>query len=308
MHLLAGSILGIATVAAFVLIPAFLFTVVLQLFAASDGAVWLQLMVSFFIYTAGVLLYSGIAVLVSAWSNTSKLSLVLLMGIWLLLMIVLPRGTQTLANTIYHTPSKIAFENGIEQDIIKEGDSHNPNDQHYKALKDSVLKANRADSIQQLGFNYSGFQMAEAEKMSAQIYDRHLQRLIQIYQKQNRLQVVASFINPYLSIKQLSMAFSQTDFNTYTHFQQQTEAYRYALAQAMNELQIKLIPNKKLAATDKGYSIDKKHWAAFNDFQYKAPSFQSILKQELLAIGSLLFWLLLAGVLVLFTSKKINVI
>jgi len=308
LHLLAGRILGIATVAAIVLIPAFLFTAVLQLFAASNSAVWLQLIIAFLIYTAGVLLYSGIAVLVSAWSNTSKLSLVLLMGIWLLMMIVLPRGTQTLANTIYSTPSKIAFENGIDGDIIKEGDSHNPDDQHYKGLKDSVLKANHAESVEQLDFNYSGFQMAEAEKMSAQIYDRHLQRLIQIYQRQNRLQVYAAFINPYLGIKQLSMAFSQTDFNTYTQFQQQTEAYRYALAQAMNELQIKLIPNKKLAATDKNYSIDKKYWACFHDFQYKAPSFQLILQQELLAICSLVYWLLLVVALVLFTSKKINVI
>lgn len=308
LHLLTGKLLGIATVAAFVLAPAFLLTMALQLFAKSDGAVWLQLIVSFIIYAAGVLLYSGIAVLVSAWSKRSKLSLVLLMGIWLLFMIVLPRGTQMASNSIYSTPSKTAFETAIDQDIVKEGDSHNPDDKRYKALKDSVLKANNADSIQQLSFNYSGFQMTEAERISSQIYNRHLAALMKIYQKQNGMQVYASFINPHLSIKQLSMAFSRTDFNTYTNFQQQAEAYRYALAQEMNALQIQLIPNKKLADTAKNYSIDKKHWAAFTDFAYKAPSFTSIFSQELLAMGSLLFWLFLLAALILLTSKKLNVI
>ena len=307
-QLLIGKILGIATVVGYVFIPTIIYSAVLNLFAKAGTYVWIQFLLATIIYTTSIIIYSSIAVLISAKSKTSKQALVLLIGIWLFLIIVLPRLTQMAANTIYNIPSKNAFETAIEQDIIKEGDSHNPNDAHFKTLKDSILKANNADSIQQLNFNYGGVQMKEGERISAEIYNKHLDSLMCIFKMQNKLQVYSSFINPYASIKQLSMAFSQTDFDTYTNFQQQAEKYRYDLAQAMNDLQIKFIPNKKLADTAKSYSIDKKNWAGFKDFVYKKPSLQTILGNQLLAFFTMLFWVVLMALFIANTSKNFKAI
>ena len=307
-QLLIGKIMGIATVAAYIFIPTIIYASALNVFTKADDSTWVQLLLSFIIYTCSIFIYSSIAVIISAISKSSKQALVLLIGIWLFLIIVLPRLTQMVANTIYNIPSKISFETAIEQDIIKEGDSHNPDDKHYKALKDSVLKANKADSVQQLNFNYAGLQMMEGERISAQIYNNHLDSLMHIFKMQNRLQVYTSFVNPYVGIKQLSMALSQTDFDTYTNFQQQAENYRYDLAQAMNALQIKLVSNKKLADTAKSYSIDKKNWTAFKDFIYQKPSLQTILGSQLLGFCTLLFWIILVGLLITITSKKFKAI
>jgi len=307
-QLLVGKILGIASVAAYIFIPVIIYTSVLTVFAKPDAATWIQLILAFIVYALSLFIYCSIAVIISAVSKSSKLSLVLLIGVWLLIIIVLPRLIQTTANSMYAVPSKIAFETAVEQDIIKEGDSHNPDDAHYKALKDSVLKANKADSVQQLNFNYGGVQMMEGEKISAQIYNRHLNSLMEIYKQQNKLQVFASFVNPYLSIKQLSMAFSQTDFDTYTNFQQQSEIYRYDLAQEMNALQIKLIPNKKLANTAKSYSIDKRYWSTFKDFAYQKPALKTVLRNQVLALCSLLFWIIIMSLLIITTSKKFKAV
>lgn len=307
-QLLTGKIVGLITVAACIFVPAFVYTIVLNVFINTGNSGWANLFLAFAVYAISIFIYSSIAVIVSALCKTSKLALVSLIGLWLLLFVVLPRATQAFAGSIYPIPSKIAFESKIEEDILKEGDSHNPNDAHFKKLKDSVLKANNADNIQQLNFNYGGFQMKEGERVSAEIYKRHLQQLNSIYQNQNRLLGYTAFCNPFIGIKQISMSLSNTDFDTYTNFQQQAEDYRFALAQAMNDLQIKLIPNKKLADTAKAYSIDKKNWAAFTDFTYKRPSLSTTVYNEMAVFFSLLFWVAVIILLLNILSKKLTII
>ncbi len=307
-QLLIGKTIGVATVTAYIFIPTLMYTVILIIFGNTTNVGWGNLFLIFALYAISIFIYSSIAVVISAICKTSKLALVSLIGLWLFLFIVLPRATQALAGSVYPVPSKIAFESAIEEDILKEGDSHNPDDAHYKNLKDSVLKANKVDSIQKLNFNYSGFQMKESEKVSAAIYNKHLLELNNIYNNQNKLLRYTAFLNPYVGIKQLSMSLSHTDFNTYTNFQQQAEEYRYALAQEMNDLQIKLISNKKLADTAKAYSIDKKNWAAFKDFNYEQPTLSTTIQQELLVVISFIFWMIVISLGIYFLSLKGKVI
>jgi len=117
---------------------------------------------------------------------------------------------------------------------------------HYTAMKDSVLKVHNVEDVSDLPFNYGGFVMQEGEKISTQIYNKHHNELLDQYRKQNQLTHYLALINPYIAIKNLSMAICGTDFESYTNFQKQSEKYRYALAQKMNELQIKYISPKKV--------------------------------------------------------------
>jgi ABC-2 type transport system permease protein len=141
-----------------------------------------------------------ITILTSAVSRSSKDALIRLLGIWLFFVILLPRTTQALGNYFYPAPSKIAFESAIEADVIKQGDSHNPDDAHYKAIKDSLLLAHRVDSVHKLPFNYSGFIMREGERLSAGAYAQHLSLLLNTYEDQNRLNRITAFVNPYTAV------------------------------------------------------------------------------------------------------------
>jgi ABC-2 type transport system permease protein len=251
---------------------------------------------------------SVLAIGVSAISSTGRTALLSLLGVWLMLAIVLPKALQAIGSYVYAAPGKIQFQAAVEEDILKQGDSHNPDDVHFKKLKDSVLRANKVDSIQQLPFNYSGFVMQQGERMSAEVYDAHLQRLHNIYDKQNRISYNAAFINPFISFKNIAMAFSGTDFAAYRHFQQQAETYRYHLAQTMNELQMKYISNKKLSSTDKPYSIDKSHWTSFPDFKYQYQPVSTIIKQQWVALFALAVWLVLSVFLINYVAGKAKVI
>jgi ABC-2 type transport system permease protein len=226
----------------------------------------------------------------------------------LLLSVVLPRTAQAAGNYLYPSPSKIEFETAIEKDLIKKGDSHDPDDPYYKALKDSLLKVYKADSVQQLPFNYSVFQMKEGERISAAIYNQHLFGLLHTYGKQNNVSRFSAFINPFAALRNFSMAMSGTDFNSYIRFQQQAEDYRYRLAQHMNDLQIKLISNKKLGEHDKPYSISSAYWKAFPGFEYKQLSQAMVMKNEMFSLAALLFWIAMLIMIITILSKKLKAI
>jgi ABC-2 type transport system permease protein len=219
-----------------------------------------------------------------------------------------PKTTQALGSYFYPSLSKIEFETAVEQDIIKEGDSHNPDDAHYKALKDSVLLANHVDSVEQLPFNYSGFQMREGERISAQIYNHHLKELLNDYRKQNRISKVSALFNPYQAIKNISMALTGTDFESYVAFQKEAEDYRYQMAQTMNELQMELISNKRPGPNDKPHTISQDHWRNFPDFKQRFNGIAAALRSEVWSIISLLGWSAISLLLISRVAKKAKAI
>jgi ABC-2 type transport system permease protein len=310
-QLIWGNSIGLFAVAVAFLLPVSIGTVAM-IAVQKNAGINTGSFVRFTVIGLGAIVFlwiiSVLAICVSAVSSTGRNALLSLLGIWLMLAIVLPKTLQAMGSYIYPAPGKIQFQAAVEADILLQGDSHDPDDAHFKKLKDSVLRANKVDSIQQLPFNYSGFVMQEGERMSAQVYDMHLQRLHNIYDKQNRVSYNAAFINPFISFKNITMAFSGTDFAAYRHFQQQAEKYRYNLAQTMNGLQMKYISNKKLSSTDKPYSIDKTHWTSFPDFKYQYLSVNAVIKQQWVALTALAVWLVMSVFLINYTAGKAKVI
>lgn len=310
-ELIAGKSLGIIAIVLVLYLPVMALSITIWLllinFQVSAGEV-VRLLGITGIYFLYFIIYSLIAVLVSAWSRTAKAALMKLIAIWLLFTIVLPRVTQSLGSYLYPAPSTTAFHAAIEADILKEGDSHDPDDAHFKAIKDSVLKAHQVDSIEQLPFNYSGLIMAEGEKISATLYNRHLQRLFERYDQQNSIARYAAFLNPFMAVKYCSMGITGTGNNAYISFQNQAEHYRYQLAQKMNELQIKYIPNKKPGPHDKPLTISHSHWAEMPEFQYHPIPLALVISQESTSLAAFGLWLAALLVITLLSSQKLKVI
>ena len=310
-QLLTGKILGIVSAIMMLFIPTILVLVfiwlLLQNFTISaDETIKMCLFILFhFIY---LIFFCVIAVLISASSKTSKKALISLIGIWLVFTIILPRTTQAIGAYIHEAPSKIQFQSDIEKDILKQGDSHNPNDLHYKAIKDSLLSAYKVDSVQKLPFNYSGFIMTEGEKISSKIYNEHLEKLLKVYEKQNSFSKAVSFINPYIAIRNLSMGLSNTDYDSYIDFQKQAEGYRYNMAQKMNALQVKYISNVKPGPNDKPLTIGKEHWADIAEFRYEPKGITDVLKSEIVSVISIILWIIMLFVFIRIAAKNLKAI
>ena len=293
-EILYGKALGLAGISLLFYLPFVLIAVLmlaLEEHATADD--WTRLMVILITYLLYLVILSMITIVVSASSSTSKNALVKLLGLWLLLIVVLPRTAQSVGTYLYPTPTKLEFRSAIEEEVIQFGDSHDPDDPYYQSIKDSVLQVYNVQSTEELPFNYSGFQMFTGEKISAEIYKRHQGMLMQQYQKQNQLTKWLAVANPYLGIKSLSMSLCGTDLASYISFQLQAEDYRYQLAQTMNELQMKYIKANVASSEGQVNVVDAKEWKAFPDFSYQYPTVGQAIQNDALATASVLFWLLL---------------
>ena len=116
--------------------------------------------------------------------------------------------------------------------------------------------------------------------------------MVETYQKQQNVVRFTALLNPYMAIKNLSMALSGTDYSAYNDFQNQAEDFRYKLAQTMNELQIKYIGNKVKTSADKKAIISSKNWKNLPDFHHQFLSLVEVFKNEVISIISLILWTL----------------
>ena len=310
-NLLWGKTLGIIGVCLSIFIPLMVLTILLWASLSNwnvnaDAA--LRLIILVLSYAVYFFIVSAITVLVSAFQRSSKTALTTLLACWIFFMVIMHRITQAIGTKIHPAPAKIEFADAIAEDIQKQGDSHDPNDPHYAAIKDSLLRVYRVDDVKKLPFNYGGYIMAEGEKITSTIYSDHQRELNQTFKRQNSITAFAGLLNPYLSLKQISMALTAADFNTYIDFQRQAESYRYRLAQKMNKLQVDKISNVAPGEHDKPLAISRSNWAEQPDFNYSFSKVDRVMANELMALASLLIWLLASLLTLQYASRWIKTI
>ncbi|WP_035336899.1 DUF3526 domain-containing protein [Dokdonia sp. PRO95] len=289
-----GKWLGIYYLSLIFLIPVFTIVLVMILLESHDtmhSRSLIRYLILFISYSLFFAILSAITILVTGYSATAKGALVKLLGIWLLFVIVLPKSLQAAGYYLYPTPSKIEMEMLVEHDLKKLGDSHNPDDVHFNALRDSVLLVHAVKNVEDLPFNYSGFVMSEGEKLSTSVYLKHQNDLYNVYTKQNNVERYSAFINPYTAVNNISMAFSGTDFQSFLHFKDEAEAYRYHLAQEMNQLQMDYIPNKGKEGPS---VISNEFWKNFPPFEYHFLSISRLFQNELISILAVLMWIIVS--------------
>ncbi|MGY3793286.1 DUF3526 domain-containing protein [Aquimarina sp. 433] len=311
-EILFGKSIGLFMISLLFFAPILLLVIIALFFLESPISQdyrWLRLIIIAVSYLAFLFILSAITITISTSSNSPKNALLRLLGIWLLLVILLPKSAQAMGNYWFPTPSKLAFQSAIEKEVIQKGDSHNPNDLHYNGLRDSVLTVHNVSKVTDLPFNYSGFVMREGEKITSALYKKHQARLVDIYKSQNDVTKFSSFINPFTAIKLVSMTMSSTDFSSYMDFQDKADDYRYTLAQTMNELQMEYIsPKKESGSEGKTHVVDHEHWEEFEDFKHEPITFSKSMKEALPALISIIFWTIAAIGLLVFTSKRARAI
>ena len=307
-EVIIGKSLGLFGMALLVLLPIMLLTGILTILLNPDGAAVTRYGLLNVLYAGYTLAICLLTVWISALSGAAKTALLRLIGCWLLFVLVLPKIAQVGGQLLHPSPTRVAFNRAIEEDLLKTGDSHNPDDPYFQGLKDSVLAAHGVATTAELPFNYGGFVMREGEKLSTQIFRSHERGLMGRFESQRRAVGWTAFLNPYVAIKYASMALAGTDYRSYRRFKDEAESYRYDLAQAMNELQMEHISNVIKSSSDKRGRLDRRHWAELPVFAPSRASLGEALRAEWPALLALLLWLAGLFGLALFIRRLSSVI
>lgn len=258
------------------------------------------LLLLFLIYFAYYVIFINITLIVSAKAKYSSISLVSLLGIWIIMCLAVPKVTSNLADTFHPYPSKQAFVTDIELEKKQGLDGHNPWNKAAKEFERETLDKYGVDSLTQLPFNFDGYRMQKGEEHEAEVYFKHYALLKEINQKQANVFNATALLSPFLPTRFLSMGLARTDYNAHWDFADAAEKYRLELQRSLN---MDFAENSNYG--DWSYKADKQLWKRIPDFSYEPPTFGSIIQNNVVNLLILGLWLLVSFTSLKYLSKGI---
>ncbi|SNY95427.1 DUF3526 domain-containing protein [Flagellimonas pacifica] len=251
-------------------------------------------------YMAYIFMFIVLSVLVSLKSSISRNALLTLLTCWILFTIIIPKTVANLGESLYPLPSMKIYKEAILKDKKDGLDGKTPRAVRMAQLEKELLTKYKVDSVQQLPFNFDGVKMQAGEEYGDKVYDVHWGRLLDLFNKQNKLGSYASLLNPYIALRNISMGFSATDLNTSVDFQKKVENYRRVFIKKMND---DMAQNSKYGEFYE-YSVGLDMWKSVEDFEYNTPSIYATLKKYTLELTSLFCWTVVLILLLNYITRK----
>ncbi|MFT4024467.1 MAG: DUF3526 domain-containing protein [Flavihumibacter sp.] len=301
-QLYAGKFIGYGIIALSMLLPPVLLLLLVQtLFLQATAGILMRIFLLSVLYALYLLLFVGVALLVSAFCKESKVAVLLLLVIWAANVILIPKWAANAGDNLYTLPTKYDFMKAIRADIAAGIDGHDPSGARAEKLKQRLLAEYKVDSVSKLPFNYEGYVMQAGEEYSSMVYDKHFARLEKTLDRQNRIGLWCSMVDPFLAVKGLSIGLSGTDYYTHLDFQKQAEQYRRDFVQQMNrDMQ------EHSTFGDWNYQADHTVYEEVAPFHYKQPGITASVRPYIIGFGSLLTWSLLILISVTVLDRRAN--
>jgi ABC-2 type transport system permease protein len=302
-----GKALGLTAPLLIVTVPAMcLSLLIVHMRGAVDASRAGLLILTYVLYLC---LLVGVGLLVSARSRTTSGALIALLGFWLVVSVMVPRGAFALAQRVYPVPTAEAFATALET-IDRAGNVGFM--QQRSAVERRLLAAYRVTRPTDLPVSTWGVTLYEREVESTARYNAEFARIYDAYDRQQRLVDLISIGAPPLALRSVSMALAGTDTAHYRHFAEAAEAYRYALVQVMNTVAVEsrlYNSSRTLAdAPDQPAFPDGEStaYARVGAFAYHAPGSAWVLKRVAVPAGALVAWSVVTGAALIWAVRRVS--
>lgn len=251
-------------------------------------------------YGAYFFVFNCASVWVSLKAQSSKNALLLLLSVWIVLTVVLPKTVASIAANSYPLPSLNKFEAEIADDLDRHIERNPTKDTLILNFTRRLLKQYQVDSIAQLPINYEAAYAQVYEDLGNRIHDKHSAQLLNRLRQQNQLIGFAGLTDPYLAMRSISMGLSGTDFETYADFQKKAEDYRRYLIRRMN--------NDYRDHSKTGefyeYKAGRRLWESIVDFDYQSPAVGFAFRHLTLQMIALAVWVAAAIALTFISTRR----
>lgn len=261
---------------------------------------WSSLVLMLVVYLFYYSIIINITLFVSNTVKKSGVSLVILLGVWIISCLAAPKAASNFAESKYPYPTHQEFAETIAK-AKKEGlDGHDPWSEAAQRLKEEVLAEYKVDSVHKLPFNFNGYRMQKGEEHEASVYKTHYKNLKQQFEKQVETYISLSAISPFLPTRFLSMGIARTDYYSHWDFADAAEDYRIETQKFLND---DLAYNS--AYGQRNYVASADTWKNLPAFNYQPQPLSTVVQQNTFSIIVLLIWgIVTAGLLFIFKTKN----
>lgn len=291
--LLAGKTLALLAVAGLLLLPLTLAGLLLvPVMGASPTAV-LALVAVYGTYLA---IWAVGTTVVSALLRTPAAALAVLLLVWVVGVIVLPRLAGTLARSVVPIPGQIATELNLLTDA-ELSDGHNAADPGFAALTAQLLDTYGVDDVAELPVNIRGVVSSAGEAAATEAMNQYAEQRLAAELRQSGAVDRLALLSPVLAVRRASMALAGTDLLHQHRFLREAEAVRFSFVQSLNALHAEELSyaddsrRSSDAEAERRARVDAGHWRLLPEFRFSVAPVGERLRSALPMTGVLVGWL-----------------
>ncbi len=245
----------------------------------------LSLLLAYGLY---IVFLTAITLLVSLWAAEAKTALLLMLGIWVISAIALPRLAASIAEQVYPSPDPGTFW----QDTRASLQANRPpgGSAEYLAVERQVMERAlgrelRDAELDGLAINRAAVRLEVSEVIDSGSYNAAFAELFANYENQQNLRRWFALLSPTIALQHLSRAYSATDVSAHEHFSLAAERQRNDIVRAMNEDMMRNGVGQGL-----GYLAPAELWESVPEFRYEPPSIVLAWRESSRELLLLLLW------------------
>ena len=238
------------------------------------------------------LTFASLALLISARARTAASALFILLGLWSVSVIVLPRVAASVAESMHPSPDPNAFWTEAAVAIRSPGPRRDSDE--FRALELEVVRRalGREVTVQEMAslpLNRQAMSLELAENRGAETYALMYRMLFDTYAYQQRIRRWFALLSPTIALQHVSSALAGTDVAAHQHFAEAAERQRRIVVRRMNE-------DMMLRGAGKGfdYLATSALWASIPDFAYEPRSAASAIQTAAWDLAILTAWSVMA--------------
>jgi ABC-2 type transport system permease protein len=278
---------GLARITALLVMPVLAAALAAALLAGPADP--LRLLLWALAYALFVAIIAAIAVAVSALAKSASQALLILIGLWLVAVMIVPRAGAGFAELAHPTPTPDSFFAAMSADLKAQPD---PFGKESEAFARAMAKRYGVARPEDLPVSLDGLRLEESERHGHIVFDRHYGALAEIYTAQRQIMRLAGLFSPLLPLQNISMALAGTDTAHQLAFQNAAEAHR---RQLIHDLNMDMTRNGK--GKDFDYLAGNDLWKRSKDFVWTPPALADAARPIIGDVLLLLVWAVFGVVL-----------
>ncbi len=301
-----GKCLGLMSLVAGLMIPAtVVVVVVLWALGSATTDTFARLALLICAYGLYFSIFGALTVYVSAVARSSRGALVMMVALWGIFCLIVPRIASESATVVEPLISRADLARDVERSLETGIDG--------KAERETAVDAILRDILADAGFADAGLMLDPVISRGAElqaeaqwedmVFDHHVEALGDATQRQEDWVSVFGWVSPFVAMRTLSAGLSGTDYAHHRHFTQYAESWRKSFVRMLN-----VAFAEGSGAEGWAYKAGPEVWEKAPPFDYQSPSLGFALSAHWASVLCLFAWLMVAVTLAWRSAFRVTVV
>ncbi len=308
LTLARGKALALGSVAALLLLP----VGALAIHAVVGGEAPLAAGLLVAGYALYLVVWAALVLAVSLWVRQRSVALGVLVLVWVMAALVVPRIAINAGSAAIDAPGKIASDLAMLAEQRKLGDGHNAADPAFDALQRQVLEQYGVQSVEQLPINWRGVVAGYSEKKLTGLMNDFTENRMAREAAQSRIVTGFGILSPTLAAGAASRALAGTDLATHHRFLRESETLRFDFVQALNDLHtnaLSFADDAKRSSDPEAEArtrVNADAWRLLDTFRFAPDPAEARAARAALPLAMLACWLALLFGAILIGARRLR--